>query len=182
MNDCGIYENCTCRDCRGYVKSEKTWVLLNKLLILGIGNLLMGDEGIGIHVARYLEQNFTWENVDVVDGGTGGFHLLDYFKRYPIVILIDATIDEQPAGSIRLIKPEFSSDYPPTLTAHDIGLKDLIDTLYLLNVKPEIWLYTISIANLDEVSMELSPEIEAVIPFAGNTIAAKISALIEKNQ
>ena len=155
---------------------------MKKLLILGIGNLLMGDEAIGIHVARYLEQNFSWENVDVVDGGTGGFHLLDYFKRYPTVILIDATIDEQPAGTIRLIKPKFSSDYPPTLTAHDIGLKDLIDALYLLNAQPDIWLYTISITNLDKVTMELSPEIEAVVPIAAGTIAEKLSALLENNQ
>jgi len=156
-------------------------VSVNKLLILGIGNLLMGDEGIGIHVAQYLEKNYLWENVDVVDGGTGGFHLLDYFKRYPTVILIDATIDGQPAGTIRLIKPKFSSDYPPTLTAHDIGLKDLIDSLYLLNAHPEIWLYTISIENLDEVTMELTPEIEAVIPLAAQTIANELSDFLEKN-
>lgn len=158
---------------------EKTQVILDKLLILGIGNLLMGDEGIGIHVAQYLEQNFSWENVDVVDGGTGGFHLLDYFKRYPTVILIDATIDGQPAGTIRLIKPKFSSDYPPTLTAHDIGLKDLIDSLYLLNAHPEIWLYTISIADLNEMSMELSPEIEAVVPLAAKTIADELSDILK---
>lgn len=153
---------------------------MDKLLILGIGNLLMGDEGIGIHVAQYLEQNFSWENVDVVDGGTGGFHLLDYFKRYPIVFLIDATIDGQPAGTTRLIKPKFSSDYPPTLTAHDIGLKDLIDSLYLLNSHPEIWLYTISIENLNEMSTELSLEIKAVVPLAAQKIASELSSLLEK--
>jgi hydrogenase maturation protease len=159
----------------------KKRVSLEKLLILGIGNLLMGDEGIGIHVAKYLEQNYSWEGVDVVDGGTGGFHLLDYFQRYPTVILIDATIDGQPVGTIRLIKPKFSSDYPPTLTAHDIGLKDLIDALYLMNSHPEILLYTISIINLDEVTTELSPEIEAVIPVAARTIAEKLTVLMKQN-
>ena len=150
---------------------------MNKVLILGIGNLLMGDEGIGIHISRYLETNFTWTQVDIVDGGTGGFHLLEFFQNYPKVILIDATIDGQPDGTIQLIRPKYSSDYPPTLTAHDIGLKDLLDALYLLNHQPEIWLYTISIPRLDRVSLELSPEIEAVIPVAANQIAQNLSDL-----
>jgi len=154
---------------------------LDKILILGIGNLLMGDEGIGIHIVRYLEKNYNWENVDILDGGTGGFHLMGYFQSYPMVILIDATIDGQTAGSIKLLKPKYSSDYPPTLTAHDIGLKDLLDSLYLLNSQPEIWLYTVSIQKLDKVTMELSPEIEASIPAAAERIAENLADLIGKS-
>jgi hydrogenase maturation protease len=89
-------------------------------------------------------------------------------------------MDKEPAGTIRLIKPQFSSDYPPTLTAHDIGLKDLIDALYLLNAQPEIWLYTISIENLDQVSLELSPEIEAIIPAAAEKIAEELNMLFDE--
>ena len=50
-------------------------------LILGIGNYLMGDEGIGVHVANILEKNNPFEGVDILDGGTGGFHLLDLGDR-----------------------------------------------------------------------------------------------------
>ncbi|UCF64166.1 MAG: hydrogenase maturation protease [bacterium] len=148
---------------------------MDKILVLGIGNLLMGDEGIGIHIAHYLEKNYDWKNVDILDGGTGGFHLLGYFQNYPVVILIDATIDGQTAGTVTLIKPKYSSDYPPTLTAHDIGLKDLLDALYLMNSQPEIWLYTVSIQKLDKVTMELSPEIEAIIPVAAQQVAENLS-------
>jgi hydrogenase maturation protease len=98
----------------------------------------MGDEGIGVHAIKYLERNFPEIAVDLMDGGTGGLHLLVYFHRYPKIILIDATIDGQTAGTIKLLKPKFSSDYPPTLTAHDIGLKDLLDALYLLKHQPDI--------------------------------------------
>ena len=52
----------------------------NKILILGIGNYLMGDEGIGVQIAnRLLEDDSLPDEVDVLDGGTGGFHLLEYF-------------------------------------------------------------------------------------------------------
>jgi len=137
---------------------------VNKILILGIGNLLMGDEGIGVHAVRYLVKNFQRSQVDLLDGGTGGFHLLEYFQKYPQIIMIDATMDGQPPGTIQLLKPKFSSDYPPTLTAHDIGLKDLLDALFLLKQQPEIWLFTVSIGKLDRMSIELSSELEDVLP------------------
>jgi len=148
-----------------------------ELLVLGIGNLLMGDEGVGIHVVNHLNENYDLGEVDILDGGTGGFHLLEYFQKYHQVLIIDATIDGQPPGTISYLKPKFSSDYPPTLTAHDIGLKDLIDSLFLLNVKTEIFLLTISIPKIDKVSLEISDQIQKAVPVA----AEKISKLVKSN-
>src|SRR4051794_39848458 len=98
-----------------------------KVLILGIGNILMGDEGVGVHVINSLEKAALPADVDVLDGGTGSFLLLEPMQNAERVILIDATIDGRTAGSIRRLQPKFSTDYPATLTAHDIGLKDLLD-------------------------------------------------------
>lgn len=148
-----------------------------ELLVLGIGNLLMGDEGVGIHVVNHLNENYDLGDVDILDGGTGGFHLLEYFQKYHRVLIIDATIDGQPPGTISYLKPKFSSDYPPTLTAHDIGLKDLIDSLFLLNVKSEIFLVTISISRIDKVSLEISDQIQKAVPVA----AEKISQLVKSD-
>ena len=155
---------------------------MNKILILGIGNLLMGDEGIGVHAVRYLEKNFQRSQVDLLDGGTGGFHLLEYFQKYSKIIMIDATIDGQPPGTIQLLKPTFSSDYPPTLTAHDIGLKDLLDALFLLKQQPEIWLFTVSIARLDRLSIELSPELEKALPVLAEKISIRLNSILTKKR
>lgn len=131
----------------------------------------MGDEGVGLHVVKYLQgKKEQLPGIDIVDGGTGGFHLLEYFHNYQRVILIDATIDGQPVGTVRMLRPKYSSDYPPTLTAHDIGLKDLLDTLYLLEKQPEIVLFTISIAQLDRVTLALSPYLQEAIETAGEEI------------
>jgi hydrogenase maturation protease len=151
--------------------------MVKQILILGIGNLLMGDEGVGVHVVRYLASHDIPEQADILDGGTGGFTLLEYFQQYPKIILVDATIDGQKAGTISLLKPKFSSDYPPTLTAHDIGLKDLLDALYLTDHQPEIWLYTISIEKLDRISLELSPEIERAVTEVCRRIAHSVQQL-----
>ncbi|HSN60978.1 MAG TPA: hydrogenase maturation protease, partial [Ferruginibacter sp.] len=58
----------------------------NNILILGIGNYLMGDEGVGVHVANRLAKENNIKGVDIVDGGTGGFHLLGYFEGYKTII------------------------------------------------------------------------------------------------
>jgi hydrogenase maturation protease len=142
----------------------------------------MGDEGIGVHTIRYLEKNLQGNQAELVDGGTGGFHLLEYFQKYSKIIMIDATIDGQPPGTIQLLKPKFSSDYPPTLTAHDIGLKDLLDALFLLKQQPEIWLFTVSIARLDRLSIELSPELEKALPVLAEKISIRLNSILTKKR
>ncbi len=131
----------------------------------------MGDEGVGIHIVKHLQNDYPRSDVDFVDGGTGGFHLLEYFEIYPRVILVDATIDADAPGTVKFLKPRFSSEYPKTLTAHDVGLKDLLDALYLMQRQPEIWLYTVSIEKLDQVSLELTPPIRDSISAAAERIA-----------
>jgi hydrogenase maturation protease len=134
------------------------------ILILGIGNVLMGDEGLGVHAARRLLEEKLPPGVECVDGGTGGFYLLEMMQDAGRVLLIDATVDDRVPGTIQQLHPRFSSDYPRTLTAHDIGLKDLLDALYLLGCTPDVTLFAVSISPPGEVSMELSPEIESAIP------------------
>ncbi|MCG3158519.1 MAG: Hydrogenase 2 maturation protease [bacterium] len=145
------------------------------ILILGIGNVLMGDEGVGVHVVRHLQNMPLPEGVACLDGGTGSFNLLEPMQRAQKVILIDATIDGAPAGTVRRLTPRFSKDYPRTLTAHDIGLKDLLDAFYLLGHVPEMILYAISIAALQEVGAELSPEVAAEMPEVARRVLNEVN-------
>jgi hydrogenase maturation protease len=128
-----------------------------RILVLGIGNLLMGDEGVGVHVIRRLNGMKLTEGVECLDGGTGSFLLLEPMQQAKRVILIDATIDGQPAGTVTRLTPKFSSDYPKTLTAHDIGLKDLLDAAYLTRDALDVTLFAVSIDPLQGMGMELSP-------------------------
>ena len=133
-------------------------------LVLGIGNLLMGDEGVGVHALRALERE-TWpDGVTVVDGGTGGFHLLSYLRDYDPIVMIDATMDGQPAGTVSVIRPKYASDFPRSLTAHDIGLRDLVEGTVLLGSLPQIALVTVSIAEIRSMVTTLSAAVESAIP------------------
>ncbi len=137
---------------------------LMKILVLGIGNVLMGDEGVGVHSIKELEKSSWPENVHFLDGGTGGFHLLEYLQHYKTIIMIDATMDGRPPGTLRLIKPKFSSDFPKALSAHDIGLKDLVESASLLGHLPEVYLITVSINTVQPMQMEMSPDVSGAIP------------------
>jgi len=130
-----------------------------RVLVLGIGNILMGDEGVGVHVVRQLSQMPLPEDVECLDGGTGSFLLLEPMQDASRIILIDATIDGSSAGTLTRLTPKFSSDYPRTLTAHDIGLKDLLDAAYLTSGGLEVTLFAVSINPPADMGMELSPEI-----------------------
>jgi len=131
----------------------------DKVLVLGIGNVLLGDEGIGVHVVKELEKVDLPSHIEILDGGTGGFHLLSYLQDYPEVILVDATLDGNAPGTIKVIKPKFSNEFPRTLSSHDIGLKDLIESASLLGGLPRITLFTISVKPEQTLTTDLSVEI-----------------------
>ena len=136
----------------------------SKTLILGIGNYLMGDEGVGVHTALQLQEMDLPNYVEVVDGGTGGFHLLEYFENHEHVILIDATLGGERPGQIRLIKPRFAKDFPRAMSTHDIGLKDMVSALQWMEKMPDIRLFVVSIESIQQQGIEMTPEVKAVIP------------------
>jgi hydrogenase maturation protease len=131
-----------------------------KTLVLGLGNVIMGDEGVGVHTVRTLETHPLPPNVECLDGGTGGFILLEPLQQAGRIILIDATADENPYGTVTRTTPKFIKDYPPTLTAHDIGVKDLLDAFYIQGGSRDVVLYAISIDPRQPISMELSEQCE----------------------
>jgi hydrogenase maturation protease len=135
-----------------------------RVLVLGVGNVLLGDEGAGVHAVRSMEAEAWPSHVTILDGGTGGFHLLSLFEEFARIVLVDATMDGQPPGTVRLIRPRFASDYPRTLSAHDIGLKDLVESAALLGLTPEVVLVTISVTTLPEgLDADLSPEVAGAL-------------------
>lgn len=136
----------------------------NSILIMGVGNYLMGDEGIGVHLIQELAKRELPEYIDILDGGTGGFLLLNCFESYPTIIFVDATMDGKPAGTISLIRPKFASDFPSALSVHDVGLKDMVEAVYLMDHVPDIHLFTVSIDKIDPMTTDLNKPVENSIP------------------
>ena len=137
-----------------------------EVLVMGVGNYLMGDEGIGVQIVQQMEKMDLPGYLDVLDGGTGGFLLMNYFDEYPNIIFVDATMDGKPAGTVSVLEPKFASDFPNALSVHDVGLKDMIEAVYLMEKVPKMYLITISINEIRPMTLELAPEVKAAIPKA----------------
>ncbi|WP_149207039.1 HyaD/HybD family hydrogenase maturation endopeptidase [Flavobacterium johnsoniae] len=148
----------------------------NTILVLGIGNYLMGDEGVGVHFINRINKAQFPEGISFIDGGTGGFTLIAYIESHQKVIIVDATMDGKEEGTISLLKPRFSEDFPISLSGHNFGLKDMVEILSMTDTMPEIYLYTITILKMEPMCMQLSPKVEAAI----EKVTAEIIQQIEK--
>lgn len=149
-----------------------------RVLVLGVGNLLMGDEGVGVHVLRGLEKQDSVAGVRLLDGGTGGINLLLEFDGVRDLVLIDATRDGQTAGSITFLRPMQAGELPCGLGAHDFGLKDLFAVSALLGEMPRLHLFTISVEQIQPMCLELSPAVAAAVPAVVRAVHALAGRLI----
>jgi hydrogenase maturation protease len=113
-----------------------------QLLVLGLGNVLCGDDGAGVEaVCRLVHEHEVDERVLVLDGGTLGLALLPYLETAERVILVDAIVGDDPPGTI--VRAE--GDEVPTvarhkLSCHQIGVSDLLECARMIEIAPEVTL------------------------------------------
>lgn len=134
------------------------------VLVLGVGNLLLGDEGFGIHALRRFEREPPLAGVRTLVGGMPGVNLVAEFDGVRAVILLDATRDGRPAGTISHLQPRGAEELPRGVGAHDLGLKDLCAALALLGRLPALHLFSVSITSIHHTGPALSREVAAALP------------------
>lgn len=140
---------------------------MQRTLIIGIGNMVLQDEGFGLHAIKRIDPATLPEGVDIADGGTAGLHLMGLLQDYEKIIVIDAALDDNPVGTVRVLKPRYG-EFPPLITAHEIGLKDTLEALELTGFKPDVTLVVCSVRKFNSLGTELSPEVDAAIAPAIN--------------
>ena len=131
-------------------------------LILGVGNILLGDEGIGIRVVEELENRYLFpEEVMLLDGGTAGIELLRYIEGRDLLILIDAMRADLPPGTVFKVEGEdVPKRFMTRISPHQIGLSDLLAAGMLSDHIPKrITLFGIEPECL-ETGITLSPAVE----------------------
>jgi hydrogenase maturation protease len=149
-----------------------------ELLILGIGNLLMRDEGVGVHVARYLTQAEAIDDLylppdsSVVDGGTLGLDLLPMLDGARAVIFVDAVDFGAEPGHVQTLKGrQLEHAFGNHVSPHQVGTADLLalgrltgalpDRVALVGIQPEAV----------DLGLEMSPVVEAMVPVAATVVA-----------
>ncbi len=109
-----------------------------KPLLLGIGNILLSDEAIGVRVIEECEKDSRFANIDIIDGGTAGMELLDEIASRPLVVIIDAIRSREEPGTIHLFKDEqVPRFFSQKLSPHQLGLSDVLSALVMTEEIPE---------------------------------------------
>jgi hydrogenase maturation protease len=136
-----------------------------KIVILGVGNLLLSDEGVGVHIADELLKTSLPPEVSVIEGGTDGFRLLNIITEADRLIIIDALKGDAPPGSIYRfdIGEVHSAPSGFKTSVHQIGILEVLDLSELIGKTPHTTVIGVEPKSL-EMGMELSPEIKAKIP------------------
>ena len=126
-------------------------------LVLGVGNLLLGDEGIGIHIVHRLWDMHLAPEVEVVDGGTGSFELIEHFRDRTKVIIVDAVMADEKSGTILRFTPdEADLKWYASGTAHQLSLYELFH--FVRQTDPDLRIVVIGIVPEETryLSMHLS--------------------------
>jgi len=136
-----------------------------KIVILGVGNLLLSDEGVGVHVANELMKMELPPNISVVEGGTDGFRLLNVITEADRLIVIDAVKGGAAPGSIYRFDIDEVKNVPSGFktSVHQIGILEVIDLSGLIGKTPYTTVIGIEPKSL-EMSMELSMEVKEKVP------------------
>lgn len=147
-----------------------------KALVLGIGNILLKDEGLGVRAAEYFEKNFSFgPDVACLDGGTSGLGLLTYIRDYSHLIIVDAVSASGEPGTIIRIPGEKVEGWPAlkSSSAHQIGVKDLLAIARFEGLSPEVVVIGI-IPKEMSAGLGLTPEGEKALPLAAEAIREEL--------
>lgn len=134
-----------------------------RVLVLGIGNLIMSDDGIGVRVVQRLAERYRFPaEVTLLDGGTLGLDLLPRLEGVTKLLVVDAVETGGAPGSVvRLTGEDIPLALETKVSPHQMGLKDLLTVAALQgHVPEEMVLWGVQPANI-EIGMELSPSVAA---------------------
>ena len=134
--------------------------------VLGIGNIILSDEGFGVRVVEYLKKNFTFpDNVNLIDGGTLGVELLHFIAGTRRLLIIDSINGGAAAGEIfHLRGDEIKNHFAQKISAHEVGIQDVLTMLELTDKKiPHVELIGAQPFSL-EAGVELSEPMQKLVP------------------
>jgi hydrogenase maturation protease len=133
-------------------------------MILGVGNLLLRDEGVGVQVIKALEDRPLPAGIELLDGGTLGIDLLAYISEAERIIVVDAVKGGGEPGAIYRLTPEILVQFKEqALSLHQVGFLEVLDLSEQLGNRPEAIIYGIEPQVIDW-GLELTEPVQAAVP------------------
>ena len=141
------------------------------IAVFGIGNILLSDDGVGVHAVNRLKNEYEFpEHVEIIDGGTKGLDLLPLFENRDNVLIIDAANFKKEPGTIDTVVGDKIPAFLSTkLSVHQIGLPDMLFAARLMEITPP----EMCLIGIQPKSMETTIELTDVV-------SGKMEALLIK--
>ncbi len=157
------------------VSSEK----MPRILILGVGNLLFTDEGIGVRAVNYLIEHYSFsDNVTLRDGSTLGIELMDPIMQCDQLIVVDAVFGDDTPGSIyRLTGEDLRKSISFRNSMHQTDLVDTLIFCRLAGQCPDAVIIGMEPADLETMSIDLSPVVAERIPLMAHRVLEEVRNL-----
>ena len=152
---------------------------VERITVLGIGNPLMMDEGVGVRVMEVMMGTLHFpDNVTLIDGGTMGMGILNLFRDCDYLLVIDAVDGTgEPPGTVVRLSAEDLAPNQVKHSMHDMRFVDVLEAAMLMGCRPESDCIGIQIEDMGHVEIGLTPEVEAAVPAA---VAAALEVLAER--
>jgi hydrogenase maturation protease len=148
-----------------------------KVVVLGVGNTILADEGVGVRVVEALERDYVLPaGVSVIDAGTSSMEMLDDLSHLDFLLVVDAiAAGKTPGELVQLRGDEVPVFFRRNLSPHGIGLSDVLASLEFLGAEPkEIVILGVQPTSLD-LSTELTPAIAARVPELVAQVVAELT-------
>jgi hydrogenase maturation protease len=142
-----------------------------QIMVLGLGNILMGDEGFGVHVIRRLQESELSNEVRIEEGGVEGLNLLGHLDGIKRLMVVDVMMIDMEPGELRVIKAEDMPGEPgkQIVSFHQVGVLELMHLADLIGYQPEVTFLVTRPEKMDW-SMELSPRLRPAVDKAVNEV------------
>ena len=150
-----------------------------KILVMGVGNPLMRDDGIGPRVVELLLAGYSFpDNVEIVDAGTMSYMILDLLRDKDRLIIVDACREtgEAPGTVMKMTPDEIAPNQVPH-SMHDVALVDVLQAAELMGSAPQAVAIGVQIDTIEEWVLELSPSVEAAVPIAAAAVLDELETL-----
>jgi len=152
-----------------------------KIAVLGVGNILRSDDGVGVEAANRLAKIAWPDNVTIYDAGTAIMNMLDVFINQDILIVIDALEGGHEPGTIYRLTPEQLGEWRREgFSLHDVQVLDMLNVAALINYHPTVIIYGIEPYVL-KLNLGLSEQMQASLPVLLTYVRQELSDLIEKS-
>jgi len=153
-----------------------------KITVLGIGNILLKDEGVGVRVIEHLKEYNLPKEVELIDGGTATASLFPIFAETDYLIVIDAVKGKMSPGTIyRLGLNDLMPTKKASISLHDLGLLEALDMAKKIGKAPKsVVIFGIEPKEINW-GMELSPDINRKLPQIARLVVKEIETVLKES-